>query len=148
MMKTPILRILGKSNSGKTTFIRKLIETFSNIKVGVLKHTSHILKTPNNDKDTARHLAAGAKMVAGLSSNNGELFFNTSSLLNFNELIEIISKKTDLIIVEGAREYDLKTILLGEAPEKSLISDIFLHLEEKPNLTDSIIEQIRKELKI
>ncbi len=71
--RTPcILSIVGKSNSGKTTFITNLITLFcqSDIKVGTIKHTHHDLIFDQPGKDSWKHRQAGSSRVMVISSSS------------------------------------------------------------------------------
>lgn len=143
-MATPILRILGKSGSGKTTFISSLIKLLPCLKISVLKHTRHHLDLPNPSKDTGRHFISGAKMVAGLSDKSGEIFFQEPSLISFSDIINLFSEKSDLVLVEGARDKDLPTILLGELPDNAKNGNIILELPARPNLDENLFSNIKE----
>lgn len=142
-MNIPILRILGKSNSGKTTFIDKLIEKLPELNIAVIKHTNHTLNKPENHKDTGNHYSSGAKMVAGLSPNNGELFFKDPCMMDFHELVTLFKRKSDLLLIEGAREYSFKTILLGDIPDNAVVDDIAMNLKQRPEIDNSLVEKIK-----
>jgi molybdopterin-guanine dinucleotide biosynthesis protein MobB len=61
----PIVSIVGRSNSGKTTLIEKLIPEFRRrgYKIGTIKHTHHEVAIDRSGKDSSRHRAAGAEAV-------------------------------------------------------------------------------------
>jgi molybdopterin-guanine dinucleotide biosynthesis protein B len=65
----PLVAIVGKSDSGKTTFIEKLLPelTALGLRVGTVKHDVHGFEIDTPGKDSWRHARAGASatMVAG-----------------------------------------------------------------------------------
>jgi molybdopterin-guanine dinucleotide biosynthesis protein B len=66
----PIISIIGKSKSGKTTLIEKLITHFRQrgCRVATIKHHFHTDKTLDTPgKDTHRHAVAGAEQVIIIS---------------------------------------------------------------------------------
>ena len=65
----PIVCIVGASNSGKTTFLEKLIPELRRrgYRVGTLKHDVHGFEMDQEGKDTWRHRLAGARTV-GIAS--------------------------------------------------------------------------------
>lgn len=65
----PIVCIVGASDSGKTTFLEKLVPALSSrgYRVGTLKHDVHGFEMDHEGKDTWRHRQAGAHTV-GISS--------------------------------------------------------------------------------
>ncbi len=68
-MGIPIFSFSGYSNTGKTTYIEKLVARLKscNIRVGVLKHDSHGFEIDHKGKDSWRFSQAGADMVAIVS---------------------------------------------------------------------------------
>ncbi len=98
---TPVLSIIGKSNSGKTTLIEKLIPVLKSrgYRIGVIKHTHHTIETDSEHKDSRRHQKAGAETVVIASKDQIALVKQHPS----NRLadIEPYFSDMDLIITEG-----------------------------------------------
>ena len=69
-MGIPIISIVGKSNSGKTTLIEKIIPELKKrgCKVGTIKHDVHGFEIDYEGKDTYRHFQAGPDTVVIASS--------------------------------------------------------------------------------
>lgn len=61
-MSTPVLSIVGRSNSGKTTLLEKLITelTHQGLRIGTIKHSHHQPEMDMPGKDSWRHKKAGA----------------------------------------------------------------------------------------
>ncbi|MDL2275227.1 molybdopterin-guanine dinucleotide biosynthesis protein B [Desulfosarcina sp. OttesenSCG-928-G10] len=61
----PVVSIVGKSESGKTTLIEKLIPVLKSrgLRIGVVKHAHHGFDLDQKGKDSERHQAAGAEVV-------------------------------------------------------------------------------------
>jgi len=61
----PIISIVGKSESGKTTLIEKLIPELRQrgYRVGIVKHAFHHFDMDREGKDSWRHKTAGADTV-------------------------------------------------------------------------------------
>lgn len=61
----PVLSIVGKSESGKTTLIEKLIPELKRrgYRVGIVKHAHHGFDIDRKGKDSYRHKKAGADAV-------------------------------------------------------------------------------------
>ncbi|MCU0489929.1 MAG: molybdopterin-guanine dinucleotide biosynthesis protein B, partial [Anaerolineales bacterium] len=65
-MTAPILSIIGKSNSGKTTLLEKLIPELRQrgYRVATIKHHAHAgFEIDQPGKDTWRHAQAGSQVV-------------------------------------------------------------------------------------
>lgn len=142
----PVIRISGKSGSGKTTFILRLLELLPSLKVGVIKHSRHQLTPPDPVKDTGRHLHGGAAFVAGLSDGYSEFFLSEKSSLNIEDVVKNFSHGVDIVFIEGGRDFDCPTILLGDLPEDAIASDIFLKLKARPEFTVELIELVKRSL--
>jgi molybdopterin-guanine dinucleotide biosynthesis adapter protein len=65
----PIICVVGASNSGKTTYLEKLIPEIRRrgYRVGTLKHDVHGFEMDREGKDTWRHRKAGAQTI-GIAS--------------------------------------------------------------------------------
>ncbi len=65
----PVVSIVGKSESGKTTLLEKLIPELKNrgYRIAIIKHAHHGFEIDKKGKDSVRHKNAGADavMVAG-----------------------------------------------------------------------------------
>ena len=61
----PIISIVGKSNSGKTTFLEKVVRELKRrgYRVAVVKHSTHDIKIDQPGKDTWRLAQAGSDVV-------------------------------------------------------------------------------------
>ena len=96
-----IICIAGRSQSGKTTLIEKLIPVIKEkgYRVGSIKHSHHIFDFDKSGKDSWRHKDAGAETVIVASPGKIAMVKNDhegtlESLLNyFSDL--------DLVIAEG-----------------------------------------------
>ena len=107
-MKKKIFGISGWSGSGKTDLICRLIEFFSkkNITVSTIKHTSHRFSVDKEGKDSFMHSKKGAYEVIIGGKNKWAMFHNGNKdeTLSIDELVNKISKNTDLILVEGFKD--------------------------------------------
>jgi molybdopterin-guanine dinucleotide biosynthesis protein B len=64
-MLPPVLSIVGKSESGKTTLIEKIIPELKRrgYRIGIVKHAHHGFEMDRKGKDSHRHRQAGADTV-------------------------------------------------------------------------------------
>ncbi len=105
-MTTPIVSIVGKSNSGKTTLIEKLLAelTRRNYRVATVKHDAHSFDVDHPGKDTWRHREAGAAAVAITSSSRLFLTVNLTEPLSLDQVRALyLDGNYDLILTEGFR---------------------------------------------
>ena len=95
------ISIIGKSESGKTTLIEKLIPEMKRrgYRVGSVKHTSHGFGMDREGKDSFRHQKAGAEAVAVASPRQIVLIRNVAS--DSLENLEAYFTDMDLVLVEG-----------------------------------------------
>lgn len=124
-MKVPIISIVGKSNSGKTVLVEKLIKELKKrgYRIGIIKHAHHGFNLDKKGKDSWRHKEAGADTVVVVSP--GML---TMVKDHEDESIDAHTKyfmDMDLVITEGfKRERKPKIeILRAERNTKPLCGD-------------------------
>ena len=96
-----VISIVGRSQSGKTTFIEKLIPEFKSrgYAIGTIKHSHHNPDIDRSGKDSSRHKSAGADTVIFHSPGKIAIVRNDhagdmDSLLGY-------FKDVDLVITEG-----------------------------------------------
>lgn len=98
----PIVSIVGKSNSGKTTLLEKLIPELRRrgYRVATVKHDAHSFEMDVPGKDTWRHRQAGADLVV-ISSR--DKIAQIRRLEGEVPLLEIASgiSGVDIILTEG-----------------------------------------------
>jgi molybdopterin-guanine dinucleotide biosynthesis protein B len=97
----PMISIVGKSGSGKTTFIEKLIPALKrrNLRVGVIKHAHHGFEIDREGKDSWRHKQAGADAV--LISSPGAIAMVRDQASESLDSLEPFLQGLDLVITEG-----------------------------------------------
>jgi molybdopterin-guanine dinucleotide biosynthesis protein MobB len=99
-----IVSFVGRSESGKTTLIEKLIPVLRRrgFRVGTIKHTHHSPELDRSGKDSARHLAAGASTVVLASSGQIQLV-KTGVNGGLAGLVRYFDD-VDLLITEGYKQ--------------------------------------------
>ncbi|RTZ96154.1 MAG: molybdopterin-guanine dinucleotide biosynthesis protein B [Deltaproteobacteria bacterium] len=102
----PIVSIVGKSKSGKTTLVEKLIPELKRrgYRIGTIKHAHHGFTLDQKGKDSARHRAAGADAVIVSSPHTLAMVRNQSE--ESIESLAIFLNDMDLVIVEGFKGMD------------------------------------------
>jgi molybdopterin-guanine dinucleotide biosynthesis protein B len=99
----PIVSIVGKSGSGKTTFLEKLIHELASrgYKVATIKHTHHAIRFDHPNKDSWRHARAGAAITMCSSSAEIQLIQPVAQEGTIEELAHHFGEEYDLVLTEG-----------------------------------------------
>jgi molybdopterin-guanine dinucleotide biosynthesis protein B len=95
---------VGRSNSGKTTLIERLIPelTQAGYRVATIKHAGHGFDLDTEGKDSWRHKRAGASQVVVLSKGSLAMFADVHEELPIEEVRDrFVNDSIDLIIAEG-----------------------------------------------
>src|SRR3990170_5042326 len=102
----PIVSIVGKSDSGKTTLIEKLVPelTRRGYRVATVKHDVHGFEVDREGKDSWRHKRAGAHTVVISSPNKVALIRDVEKDLDLEEIREKLIRDVDLIVSEGYKK--------------------------------------------
>lgn len=122
-----ILQVIGYQNSGKTSFIERLISLASEagVKVGVIKHHGHGKpEVYDDEKDTGRHRKAGA-LVTGVSGD-GLLAIHATNEQEWElpQLINLYSSfDLDLILIEGFKRYHYPRIIMLRDQHDEMLLD-------------------------
>ena len=106
MTMTPIISIVGKSNSGKTTLIEKLIPEFNRrgYRVGTVKHDVHGFEVDREGKDSWRHRKAGAYSTIISSPQQIALIRTMKDDTPLDEIRDRFIQDVDIIIAEGYKK--------------------------------------------
>lgn len=121
----PILSFIGRSGSGKTTFIEKLIPELikKGYRIATVKHDrSHGFEFDKKGKDSWRHKHAGAKTSILSSPTVLALIKDLKEELSLTEIAFRYAGDADLLIVEGHKEGEHKKIEVAyNLPEEELL---------------------------
>ncbi len=111
MMK-PIVCVVGRSDTGKTTLIERLIPVLvkRGYKIGTLKHDVHGFEMDKEGKDTWRHKKAGARATLISSSTRIGFISDVDEELDPFQLVRKFFADVDLIIAEGYKRTTLPKI--------------------------------------
>jgi molybdopterin-guanine dinucleotide biosynthesis protein MobB len=98
-----IVSIVGKSSSGKTTFLEKLIHELAGrgYRVATIKHSHHSISFDQPNKDSWRHAQAGAVATMVYSTTEIQIIKPVSSELSVEELAHHLGEDYDIILTEG-----------------------------------------------
>jgi len=102
----PILSIVGKSDSGKTTLIEKLLPelTRRGYRIATVKHDVHGFEVDREGKDSWRHKQAGAHTVIISSAKKVALIRDIEKDLTLDELRGRLVQDVDLVLSEGYKK--------------------------------------------
>ena len=127
--RIPVISIVGgKSNSGKTTLLEKLIREAKRRgwRVATLKHDVHGFEMDQPGKDTWRHAQAGADIVAISSPHRIAILENVAEDQPLEEVLARI-QGVDVIFTEGYK-YGSKPKI--EVFRSAVHEELFSKLEE------------------
>ena len=99
----PIISIVGKSDSGKTTLLEGLIARIKQrgYKVAVIKHSSKDDELDTVNKDSWRFSQAGSYVSAIVTPRKLAVFKNLEHDMEPQEISQLIGPDYDLILTEG-----------------------------------------------
>jgi molybdopterin-guanine dinucleotide biosynthesis protein B len=152
-MMPPIVAIVGRSQSGKTTLIEKLVPEFHRrgMRVGTIKHTHHDFDIDRPGKDSARHRDAGADTVVLAAPGKIAMVKNDHSG-ELNDLL-IYFADMDFVVAEGYKDADQSKIEVVRAAHNpnpicledpqllAIVTDVKLH-SELPQFGLENVEQL------
>ncbi|SMC52824.1 molybdopterin guanine dinucleotide biosynthesis accessory protein MobB [Desulfocicer vacuolatum DSM 3385] len=159
----PVVSIISKKNSGKTTFLVKLIPELKKkgYTVGTLKHDVHGFDIDHEGKDTWKHKQAGSDVVVISCPWKVSLIKDVAKELSIDELVENFFMDADIVITEGYKRADKPKIELfrkgahadpiytggEESSLIAMISDIevdidvpLFHIDDITGVADFIID--------
>jgi molybdopterin-guanine dinucleotide biosynthesis protein B len=109
-MKPKIITIVGKSNSGKTTLLEKLITRLTDrgYKIGSVKHTHDGFEMDTEGKDSWRHRKAGAGATLVITQNKVAIIKDDTT--SYIEKMRSYLFDMDIILAEGFKKQNLPKI--------------------------------------
>ncbi|HAR95099.1 MAG TPA: molybdopterin-guanine dinucleotide biosynthesis protein B [Deltaproteobacteria bacterium] len=101
--KIPIVSIVGRAKTGKTTVVAKLIAILKDrgIRVATIKHHPHDFEIDREGKDTDRHKKAGAVLSMIASPRKIAVVRDVEEEMTVDQLVSRYIDDVDLIITEG-----------------------------------------------
>lgn len=108
-----IIHIVGRSNSGKTTFINRLIPVLKQQgTVAVVKHLGDHEFGLETGKDTTEFFNNGADIVTGIDSEKSVIALHKNTL---EETLRILCNQgMDFVLIEGFKTKSYKKIVIGD----------------------------------
>lgn len=122
----PIVSIVGRSKSGKTTLIEKLILELKSrgYRVATVKHTHGNLTMPESDKDSDRHLKAGSDAALVTGPDRLIMMKTLKEELTLEQVAQVIGEDYDIILTEGFKEADAPKIEVHRRANAPAILDL------------------------
>jgi len=102
----PIVSIVGRAKSGKTTLMEKLIGELKSrgYRIATIKHTPEGINFDKPGKDSWRHLNAGSEATAMSSSDQVVLIKPVTQDLSLDEIVPLFGEDYDIILAEGFKQ--------------------------------------------
>ena len=133
----PIISIVGRSKSGKTTLIEKLIVELKarGYHIAIAKHTHRDMTLPESDKDSDRHLKAGSEASLIIDPHGLMMIKPLQNDISIAQVAQIIGEDYDLILTEGFKHDDAPKIEVhrkANAPPLQDVKKIFAIVTDEP----------------
>ena len=113
-MSTPVISIVAKSGTGKTTLLEKMIAEFKRRgrRVGALKHDAHQFDIDHEGKDSWRLTQAGADTM--MISSKAKLAMvkmnQNGNEPRISDVIDSYFSDVDIVLTEGFKKNDFQKI--------------------------------------
>lgn len=117
-----VLGVVGRSGSGKTSFLERLIAALQarGISVGAVKHASHGFQADRPGKDSHRLYESGAQAVALLSVEQSATFVRRALPPSIEAALLALPPGLDLVLAEGFSWEPIPRVVVrgpGRAPK-------------------------------
>ncbi|MDP8254631.1 MAG: molybdopterin-guanine dinucleotide biosynthesis protein B [Candidatus Alcyoniella australis] len=122
----PLISIVGRSGSGKTTYLEKLLPELKarGLSVAAVKHYAHGFEMDHEGKDTWRLRRAGADHVLLAGPGAAGMIAGFEGEIDVYEAVSRYLPRCDLVITEGYKHGSAPKIeLLRSAVGRELICD-------------------------
>lgn len=108
-----IIHVIGRSGSGKTTFIRALCPRLKEKGVvATVKHLGHHTFALEEGKDTTLHFETGIPVAVGIDGEKTVVTLRTTSL---EEILDTLSDRgIEYAVIEGFKERPFPSIVIGD----------------------------------
>ena len=126
---SPIVAIVGKSQSGKTMLVEQLIRELKKrgYRIAALKHSHCGIEIDHPGKDSWKFTQAGSDAVCISSPDKLAFIRNLNCELKVEEITPILGSEFDLVLAEGFKKSEIRKI---EVHRKELGDDLICSPEE------------------
>jgi molybdopterin-guanine dinucleotide biosynthesis protein MobB len=108
-----IIQVVGRSNSGKTTFIKQLIPKLKVLgRVAVIKHLGDHEYVLEKGKDTTGFFDAGADIAVGIDADKSVVAIRNNSLESNLQLL--FEQGINFTVIEGFKQKAFPRIVIGD----------------------------------
>jgi len=127
----PIVSVVGRSDSGKTTLVEGLVAELSRrgYRVGTIKHSPEGFSMDVPGKDSYRHRRAGAVVAGVASSDQLGLVRDIKPGTTLFEIAEMFFADVDILVAEGYKSAPIPKIVVQ-------------HLDADGELAGEIVAQV------
>ncbi len=134
---TPIISIVGKSKSGKTTLLEKLIVELKSrgYRVATVKHAPNGMTFDQPGKDSWRHMQAGSEATIISSPDKVVLIKPVVSTVTLDKIAHLLGEDYDIILAEGFKQDNAPKIEVHRrqvGPPLSSIKKLFAIATDEP----------------
>jgi len=133
----PIVSIVGRAKSGKTTLMEKLIRELASrgYRVATIKHTPEGMSFDMPGKDSWRHLQAGSEATMVSAPDKVVLVRPVTRETTLEEMARLLGEDYDIILAEGFKYDDAPKIEVHRrevAPPLSNIKKLIAVVTDEP----------------
>ena len=102
---TPVISIVGKSKSGKTTLIERLIPELKSrgYRVATIKHTRDDITLDEPGKDSWRHIQAGSEATV-IRTSTQVTMIKPMAEASIDSIVPLFAEDYDIILTEGFKQ--------------------------------------------
>lgn len=108
-----IIQVVGRSGSGKTSFIQKLVPQLEKIgRVAVIKHLGDHQFNLEKGKDTTLLFDAGATLSIGIDNQKSVVVIRSTRLEDIFSMLR--TQGIEFVIIEGFKTHTFPKIVIGD----------------------------------
>ena len=121
---TPLMSIVGRSNSGKTRLVTRLIAELKSrgYRVASIKHAQEVHFEPG--KDSQQHLQAGSEVTSVVTPEQVVTIRTASSADTPEKIARAMGDDYDIILVEGFKQSSLPKIEVYRSQSGTLLEGL------------------------
>ncbi|HEX79081.1 MAG TPA: molybdopterin-guanine dinucleotide biosynthesis protein B [Dehalococcoidia bacterium] len=125
----PVVSFVGRSNTGKTTLLEKVIKELKQrgYRIAVIKHDIHGFDVDQPGKDSWRITRAGSDVVVVSSADKMAMIKKPEAEMTLEQLVGMVKDGVDIILTEGYKRSDKPKIEVF----RSEVSDRILSQESE-----------------